>query len=161
MIVVADSSPLISLAAIDQLALLHGLYGTIVIPQAVYDEVVVRGAGAAGAAEVRTADWIETRQVTAHALVLALQAELDQGEAEAIALAVESGADLLIMDERRGRRAAARLDVKHIGLLGVLVEAKHARLVDAVRPLLDDLTAKAGFRVSQMLREQVLRAVDE
>jgi hypothetical protein len=53
MIVVCDSSPLISLAAIGQFSLLHRLYGTLVIPQAVYDEVVVRGAGAAGAEEMQ------------------------------------------------------------------------------------------------------------
>ena len=158
MIVVCDSSPLISLAAIGQFSLLHRLYGTLVIPQAVYDEVVVRGAGAAGAEEVQQSSWIMTRQVTLHALAVALQTELDQGEAEAIALVIESGADLLEMDEGRGRRAAARLGVKHIGLLGVLVEAKHAGHIDSVRSLLDDLTTKAGFRVSQVLREQVLRA---
>lgn len=91
----------------------------------------------------------------------ALQLDLDKGEAEAIALAVESEAGLLLMDERRGRRAASRLGIPVVGVLGILVKAKETMLLPAVKPVLDDLRSKAGFRVSRQLYERVLQEVGE
>jgi len=112
-IVVSNTSPIINLAAIGQLNLLEQLYGRIVIPQGVYHEIVIVGAGQAGAAEVQTSAWIESRQVVSQGLVTSLLTNLDKGEAEAIALA------------------------------------------------LDDLRAKAGFRISPQLYAQVLHAAGE
>jgi len=67
------------------------------IPEAVWDEVVVKGVGQAGADKVKTASWIKTQAVTNKPLVWALRHELDAGEAEAIVLALEADADLLII----------------------------------------------------------------
>lgn len=125
MIVVSNTSPIINLAAIGQLDLLQQLYQKLTIPQAVYYEISIVGAGQPGATEVQRLNWIESRQVANRALVTALQTELDEGEAEAIALAIEIGANLLLLDERRGRAVAARLGLQFIGLLGLLIEAKH------------------------------------
>jgi predicted nucleic acid-binding protein len=94
-------------------------------------------------------------------LVTALQAELDEGEAEAIALAIQLKAHLLLLDERRGRAVASRLGLRFIGLLGVLVEAKQKGYISRVKPLLDHLIAKAGFWVSHQLYARVLREVGE
>jgi predicted nucleic acid-binding protein len=74
-----------------------------------------------------------------------LTLELDIGEAEAITLALELKADLLLIDERKGKLVADRLSVRNIGVLGVMIEAKHKRLIKTVKPLLDDLIVKAGF----------------
>lgn len=71
--------------------------------------------------------------------------ELDKGEAEAIALALELGADQVLIDERRGRRIAARLNLRYTGILGILVEAKNRGLISEVKPLLDALIDRAGF----------------
>lgn len=95
MIVVADTSPIINLAAIGQLDLLRRLYGTIWIPDAVYREIVETGAGEPGAVEVREFAWIERHAVRSTDLVTALRLELDAGEAEATALAIESIPGLL------------------------------------------------------------------
>jgi uncharacterized protein len=87
--VVSNTSPLINLAQIGQLNLLQQLYDQVVVPQAVYDEIVVAGAGQPGATEVETYDWIKVKQVTHQQMVTSLQADVDIGEAEAIVLAVE------------------------------------------------------------------------
>jgi predicted nucleic acid-binding protein len=94
-------------------------------------------------------------------LAEALALELDAGEAEAIALAVEQGADLLLMDERRGRQAATRLKQRVVGVLGVLIEAKRHGNLPAVRPVLDALVSEAGFRISGALYARVLEAAGE
>jgi uncharacterized protein len=73
MIVVSNSSPLVSLAAIGRLELLHDLYGTITIPQAVHQEVVMQGPGRPGAAEVQALDWIVCRDVGDPSVVTALE----------------------------------------------------------------------------------------
>lgn len=161
MIVVSNTSPIVNLAAIGQLDLLRLLYGKVAIPQAVYNEIVVTGTGQPGATEVETFDWIETKQATNQAAVASLKLELDEGEAEAIALALELKADLLLLDERKGRMTASRLGLKFIGLLGVLMEAKHKGLILAIRPIMDDLIGKAGFWISQKLYDHVLQAAGE
>lgn len=160
MIVVSDTSPINNLAAINQLALLQQLYGTVIIPDAVYRELTDRDFPVAGATEVQSFDWIQTRSVTNRTMVEALENELDVGEAEAIALALEIEAQVLI-DERRGRIVAERLNLRYTGILGILVEAKHQELIAAVKPLLDALISQAGFWVATDLYDRVLQLVDE
>jgi len=160
-IVVSNTSPVTNLAAVGQLEVLQQLYEKVLIPQAVHGELTFGGAAQPGGTEVQTLEWIETRQVTDRALVAALRMELDAGEAEAIALAVELKANLLLLDERRGRVVASRLGLRFIGLLGVLIEAKQKGCIPAVKPVLDDLVVKAGFWVSQRLYARVLQAAGE
>lgn len=157
MSIVSNASPLINLARIGQLDLLRQLYGTLVIPEAVWFETVVEGAGQAGADEIRAAAWINKQAVANKRLVLSLRQELDAGEAEAIALAMEQDAELLLMDERLGRETAHYFGVRCIGLLGILAEAKHKGLIGAVKPFLDALRDVAGFRISAALYEELLR----
>lgn len=161
MIVVSDASPLIALGAVQQLDLLRTLYGEILVPSAVYAEVADVRPMAPGADQIRNSPWIHVREVEDRDLIQALSLEIDVGEAEAIALAIEANADLLLMDERRGRLAATRLGCRVVGVLGVVVEAKAAGLIPAVRPILDALTQEAGFRISAALRERVLAAAGE
>ena len=90
MIVVSDASPLISLAVVGFLDVLQSLYGRVIIPEAVYQEVTGNVSGLPGALAIQELQWIVSQPVQNDAMVLALQGELDHGEAEAIALAVES-----------------------------------------------------------------------
>jgi hypothetical protein len=160
MMVVSNTSPMTSLAAISQLDLLRSLYGTVTIPKAVYDELTSLP-NQPGGAEARSFSWILTRDAKDRKLVDSLLAELDQGEAEAIALALESPADLLLIDERMARAVAQRFGLNVTGTIGVLVEAKHEGLIVAVKPILDDLMARGRFRVSASLYQAVLTSVGE
>ena len=94
-------------------------------------------------------------------LVEELEEAIDEGESEAIALAIELNAELLLIDDREARREAVRRGLDFTGLLGVLREAKNRGLIQAVKPLLDELIAIAEFRVGEALYEQVLRDVGE
>lgn len=87
MVVVSDASALINLAVIGHLEILHRLFDHVLIPQAVYDEILVAGAGQPGADAVAQQPWIESRHVANRSLVESLRFVLDLGEAEAIALA--------------------------------------------------------------------------
>jgi uncharacterized protein len=133
------------------------LYGTVIIPEAVWHEVVVEGADQPGAEAVSASSWIVRRTVTNRPLVHALRQELDAGEAEAIALAVEIDDALLLMDERLGRDTVRHFGIRYTGVVGVLIEAKHKGLVQALQPLLDALRNLVGFRVSEALYRRVLQ----
>ena len=162
MIVVSDTSPITSLAAIGQLDLLQKLYSKILIPEAVYQELTGTETPVPGSCEVKTLEWIEVRQVTNRSLVTTLLGQqLDEGECEAIALFIEVNAELLLIDERQGRAEADRLGLRITGLLGVLVEAKRKRFILAVKPVLDDLIATAQFRVANALYARILQIVGE
>jgi predicted nucleic acid-binding protein len=160
-IVVSDTSPLMNLAVVAHLHLLHQLYETVLIPDAVWHELTSLSSQHPEVTDVHTLAWLERQPVVSRAVVEALRAELDLGEAEAIALAVEKHADLLLIDERRGRQVAARMGLLSLGLLGMLLEAKHKGLLPEVKPVLDDLIAKAGFWVSRQLYTRVLQAAVE
>jgi predicted nucleic acid-binding protein len=116
--IVSNASVLINLVRIGKLGLLHQLYGELVIPEAVWKEVVIEGAGQPGADEVKAATWIKMHPVTNRQLVQALRQDLDAGEAEAIALTLEIEAGLLLMDERLGRETAHHLGLRYMGLMG-------------------------------------------
>ena len=86
---------------------------------------------------------------------------LDPGESEALALAVELGISVILIDEAADRAAAMRLGLLPVGVLGTLVRAKQRGLVDRVEPLIDRLEREIGFFVSQELRAEILRRAGE
>lgn len=161
MIIVSDTSPIINLAMIGKLELLQLLFETVLIPEAVFHEITVKGAGQPGALEVQSLPWFQVRTAINRPLVTALASELDPGEAEAIALAVELDADVILLDERRGRRVAARFDLRYLGLFGILLEAKRRGLITEVKTAVEDLIVRAGFWVDEALFRRVLELAGE
>lgn len=161
MIIVSDASPIIALSLIGQLHILRELYHEVEVPEAVYQEITHLGEDQMGVQEILRSRWISVRPVVNNVLVTALLGELDRGESEAIALAAEVGAELLLIDERRGRKAATRLGLNVIGVLGILIEAKKNKLIDSLTEQLDDLVLIAGFRISPELRQRVLEVARE
>ncbi len=109
MIVVSNTSPLTNLAAIRQFELLRLLYAHIHIPEAVREELHSENTQWPGSTDVAAADWVEIHTVRNRSFVHVLQRDLDLGESESIALAVELGSDMVLIDEKEGRHAAQRL----------------------------------------------------
>jgi predicted nucleic acid-binding protein len=145
LIVVADTSPVLSLARISRLEFLRVLYHQVLIPSAVYQELRASSSQPPGHIDFDAASWLIVAAPTDRRRVEALCEDLDLGEAEAIVLAIERGADLLLIDERRGRRTAQASGLAITGLLGVVAQAKRAGLIDAARPVLDELIELARF----------------
>lgn len=117
-----------------------------------------------GALEVQNYSWIKTQKIINTKQVKALrenQENIDLGEAEAIILALELKADLLLMDERRGRAVASSYGLSLTGLLGVLVQAKKTGLIPAVKPLIEQLIKEADFRVSDKVYATILEFAKE
>ena len=161
MIVVSNTSPIVYLSAIGQLDLLQKLYGQILIPVAVFNEIINVGNTDESATIVPSLRWVQTRQIADQAFASTLYSEIDLGESEAIALAVELNADRLLIDERLGRTIALRFGLQVIGVLGVLIAAKRRALISNVRPFLDQLIEQTGFWVGEELYTEVLRTVEE
>jgi predicted nucleic acid-binding protein len=159
--VVCNTSPITNLAAIAQLDLLYQLYGEILIPQAVYDELTALQNPVPGTVEVQTLSWIRVQRVVNQSQVAEFRRTVDAGEAEALALALEVSAERVLIDDAAGRAIALELGLTITGVLGVLLMAKQRQLIAAVRPLMDALIAQAGFWVSEELYQRVLHQASE
>jgi predicted nucleic acid-binding protein len=161
MTVVSNTSPLTNLAAIGRFDLLQDLYHQLHIARGVWDELNAEGKHWPGRDEVAEANWIEQHPVQNEALVTALRRDLDRGEAETIALALELGADLVLLDEKEGRHAAGRFGLRVVGVVGILLEAKAKGMIETVRPHLDALRQTAGFYLSASLYQYTLTLAGE
>jgi uncharacterized protein len=137
------------------LELLRDLYDTVVIPPMVTQELKRNGFNS------EAAKWMVVKAPQDREAVQALYDILDPGESEAIVLAQELHADLLLMDERRGWKVASGKLIPSTGLLGVLAEAKKKGLIEMCRPILDEMTQQAGFWVGRELRVKYLTALGE
>ena len=161
MIVVSNTSPLTSLAAIGELDLLRHLYGRLHVARGVWEELNAKGQSWPGRDDVAEADWIELHAVQNQALLTVLRRDLDRGEGETIVLALELDADLVLLDEREGRHAAQRLGLRVTGVVGLLLEAKSRGVVGTIRPRLDALRHKAGFYLSEPVYHAALSLAGE
>ena len=156
--VVADSSTLIGLARIEQLNLLKELYGEVVIPQSVYNEVVAESKY--GSEKIKTAKYLKVEKVIDSKMVELFLGYLGKGEAEVLTLSKEKKADLILIDEKKARKAARRAGFVVVGVLGLLLTAKHKALIPAVGPFINQLS-KQGFRLSKKVTERVLKEAGE
>jgi hypothetical protein len=157
-IVVSNTSPLIALHAIGRLDLLEALYGQVLIPSAVQQEFLGRDAIDTGQ---RERPWLLERAVANTQAAEILKTQLGTGEAEAIALCLGVTADLLLMDERRGRQTAERLGLRCLGTAGVLLHAKQRGLIAVLRPELEALSGRAGFWLADPVQKTLLALAGE
>jgi predicted nucleic acid-binding protein len=159
--VISDASPLIVLAKLGHLDWLRVIYGKVVVPPAVWGEVAVDENRFPDARAIRRAlveGWLEVTPATKAIPPAAL--DLGRGEREAIALAEELDA-VLIIDEWAGRQVAQRLGLKVTGTAGVLLTAKLRGLTKSLQDELDRLEKETTFWLSSDLRADLLRQASE
>jgi predicted nucleic acid-binding protein len=149
--VVSNSSPLTALAAIHRFDILKQLFVSVLIPEAVHDEVFN-----SSKASDFLPGYIEVIPLTSATSAQFLNMNLHIGESEAIALALERRADLIILDDKLARETADRLGLKVIGTLGLLLLAKKKGLLTELRPLIQQLSDQINFRISLAVANRVL-----
>ena len=153
MIVVSDTSPITALLAIGQQELLHELFKDVIIPPAVHHELL--------RSHSALPPWLREVGIQDSAHVTRLQESLDLGESEAIVLAEEMHADLLLIDERKGRRVAQSEGVHIIGLLGVVLLAKQRGHIRSAATVIDRLRHEAGIYLAESILRPALESVGE
>lgn len=149
MILVADASALIALSACDSLTLLDSLFGQVWVPEAVFNEVAVADKPQA----TRLQHYLQgkVRTVDLQHFVF-LDAFADAGETAAMLLYKEMAADYLLIDDKRGRKVAKINQIRTIGSLGVLLQAKRVGLIPTVAPLLQQIAASPVFLGADLLQ---------
>jgi predicted nucleic acid-binding protein len=152
-IIVSDTTAITSLLQISQIDLLRKLFGEVYIPPAVHRELM--------AYHQNLPDFIRISVTVRHDLLPFDKEQLDQGEIEAITLAKELNARYLIIDELIGRRIAEELGINCIGLVGVLILAKHSDLLNSLRETLDQLEETAGFYLHKAIKTKALLSTGE
>ncbi|GET40759.1 MULTISPECIES: DUF3368 domain-containing protein [Microseira] len=153
MIVISDTSPILYLLLINQLDLLPQMYAQVIIPEIVRDELADPGAPIQLQQWIANApEWLIVQPVTS--TPDATLSNLNPGEQAAITLAQECLADLLIIDERAGRRAATNLGIRIIGVLGILDEAAAQGLINFPEAIAQ--LQQTNFRASPVLIQRLL-----
>jgi predicted nucleic acid-binding protein len=162
---VSDSTPLIYLAKIGRLSLLNGVFKSIYVPEAVFDEAVTQGKALnmidAFIIEKAVGDWIIKEcvepEVDAEYRFIDTNTRLGAGEKEALKLCKQLGALCFIADDREARRVSRILNIKPVGTLGVLVEAYRQGLIAKAEALqILEALMRVGFRMSVPVYRRVL-----
>ncbi|MBW6498241.1 MAG: DUF3368 domain-containing protein [Bacteroidales bacterium] len=148
-VIISDTSCLIILTNIGELDLLHRLYKTVIITQ---DILLEYGDN--------LPDWIEVRQVKDQYRQQLLEMQIDKGEASAIALALETGDNIVILDDWKARKVAERLGISVTGTLGVIIKAKNTGIIPSIKPFLDEIR-ETNFRISEELEQIALKEANE
>jgi len=154
--IISNASPLIGLCSISLLHILKELWNEIIIPEAVYREVVINGSGKPGASVIAEAchKWITVSSVKNMQVTQVLRALLDEGESEVIALGQEINADMLLLDNREPRLFASAINLNVIGTVGIIKLAWHKGLIKEPAEEIYRLRDK-GFWISNSLIEQI------
>jgi uncharacterized protein len=159
MIVISDSSVFVALQHLKLISLLPGLYSTVILPNAVHEELVE--GKIFSNPEIEALEFLHTYTVINKEKTTELCKILDRGEAEAIVAYIECNADLLLIDELDGRREAMKLGIAIKGTLGILADAKSKGLIQEVMPLIKILKNELRFRISEDVEIKILRQANE
>jgi uncharacterized protein len=160
MMVVSDTSPIRALHHLGLLSLCQHLYGSVVVPEAVRVELR-QSTTTCPAIDIVQFSGFEVRRPRATAADFNVPDDLDPGETQAITLALELRADLLLIDERKGTEAARNLKLSTVGVMGVLLDAKRKGQIQQVLPLVDRLVTELKFFVAPALRRRIAELAGE
>lgn len=141
--VVSNTTPILSFMKLNRLDILEKIYKEIIIPEAVYQEL--EKGKSKYYIDISNEDWIKIFKVKNKNLIGQLEKDLDKGEGEAIALSLEISADLLLIDEKLGRKVAKEKGIKISGTIGVLLKAKKKGIIKDVKPLIYELIEKGNY----------------
>jgi len=147
--IVSNTTPILSLLKLGKLDLLEKLYGKIYVPTEVFNEIEA-GRSKKYYKDLSSFDWIKIREIQ-NKRSIKYFLDLDAGEAEAIILATELHADLILLDEKLGRFHARYADLKVTGTIGILARAKSKGFIEELNPLLNELSDK-GVWISKNLK---------
>jgi len=147
-IVFSNTTPFIALASTGQLELLPRLFNAIHVADAVIEECAEGGRIAVP--DLRSLSWVVPAGEMSGSIQPLLM-ELDGGEKQTIALAIDRRADLVIMDERLGRRVAEYVGLKVTGTLGVLAKAKSVGLIPSFRAAADALRSEGMYYSAELI----------
>ncbi len=161
MIVIADTSVILNLCRVQHERVLQQLFQRVLVPTQVADEFARLSKVQQRFSGMALPDWIEILPAPLSFPPEVIQAHLDLGEAAAIALCLNQKADALLIDESLGREVAAKLGVRTIGILGILIEARRRKFIPDVKPILERLETEAGFWIAPSLRNRVLQLGEE
>jgi predicted nucleic acid-binding protein len=161
MIVVADTSVILNLCRVQHERLLQQIFKRVLIPTQVADEFMRLSKVQQRFSGLALPDWIEILSSPQSFPPEVVQAHLDLGESAAIALCLDQKADALLIDESLGREVAAKLGVRTIGILGILIEARRRKFIPDVKTILERLETEAGFWIAPGLRNRVLQLAGE
>ena len=159
MTIISDTTPIISLIKINRIDLLEKLFGEVIVPEAVFRELTTNTVFANEAEIVNSSSFLKTSAVQNRKSLEILQAAsgLDDGESEAIILADELKSDVLIIDERKGRKVAKNLGIKITGTVGILIQAHDEKMISAeeIKAYLEQLK-DSNIRLSDSLIQEAL-----
>ncbi|MCL1858815.1 MAG: DUF3368 domain-containing protein [Oscillospiraceae bacterium] len=158
--VIVNSTPIIALSAIDKLDLLKKIYGTVIIPSAVKEEIAAKEKSKAQNNLEISSEWIQTKEIKNAAQKQTFKTQLHEGEVEVMILGQELNADLLIIDDYLAREYAKYLGFKIIGTAGILLLAKSKGFIHEIKPLIDKLIIN-GIYVSNRLYSEIIKIADE
>ena len=154
--IISDASPLIVLLKTNKLSILKELFEKIIVPEAVHKEITAKEHEKTIFNKI---EWIETRSIRNTDLTTLLEKLIDRGEAEAIVLAKEQKATLLI-DDAKARKYAKLLNINIIGTLGLLKIAKNRGLIPSVKKTINDMLAE-GYYIEDKLVQKILKDIGE
>lgn len=160
-LIISNTTPLINFAEIGRMDVLEALFGTLVIPPAVTEELAAKSGLFPKASQVPALPHIMLMAPADQLLVKGLASRVHRGEAECLALAMEHPGSLLLLDDLAAREFATANGLLFTGTIGCLVQAKQQGLLQAIQPMLHELRTKARFWITDRLAEQVLRSVGE
>jgi predicted nucleic acid-binding protein len=148
-VIISDTSCLIILTKIGELDLLRQLYKTVTITQDILLEY-----------EENLPDWIEVQQVKDNYRQQLLEMQIDKREASAIALALETADNIVILDDWKARKVAERLGLSVTGTLGVIIKARNSGMISSIKPYLDKIR-ETNLRISEELEQIALKEANE
>jgi len=156
--IVSNTTPIITLLTISKLELLQQIYGKIIIPKGVYEEIE-QGKDKVFYTDLSKLEWITIKSIKDREPIKYLR-DLDKGEAEVIVLANEIKADLVIIDERLGREFAEYFNLKVTGTIGVLLKAKELGFIENIKPLINRMIEN-GIWINKKLIDKILYIANE